>query len=815
MRWFVQQGWPVFPLRGKKPLAGSDGVKEATTSPATLQEWAGKYSNLNIGGACTHRLVIDLDPRNGADLDHDFPPTLTFRSGNGGLHLVYRLENNEQVKSGSEVLGKGIDIKTGPGSYIVLPTSIHPETGDRYEFVGGTEVALPPELYKRIQAAKMSVGGTGIGERSLLSTLLLRPPEIGSRNEWLAKVSGHYAKHYRKHRDLYQLHVELANQRLSIPLDDAEMSKTANSLWNMEHTGHVGRDFEEIATEDTGWLAADPGGRRLLTLGKLDGMGKNDPAIPIAATNFSPTVLGRILDPDTNEYTLDLQIRSTNQDEAVRVRVPLADLGDPRGLNRLLANYGLVLGCDGTPMIRSSLNQRLLRYLLSQPYPTYATQRYIGWSEEEGGYVLGDGVITKSGFRAEYQRNAPTPAVVEDTGRYMEFGFAESEEFAMKTLRRVCEFQDESTVAVFGAWWAARYARHLLERSGATLFPIVAIEASSGVGKTTGYFGLMNQLAGVFGGGVPTPAIARNRISYSQVAPVWIDDPDSTKPYMELFRAATQKAEVVKMNSTATNSVSFVLRAPIVVSGEFLDMSSEKAMIDRTVAITPPSPVGRMSKTNPKRPQLDDINALQADLYRIGPRVGGAAVAGHFLAWAARNEENISRVCAEMESTTVGRRGSVARTLLIGAVILDQMLDPTTNWKGGSNLDHVRVFLTPPEEPMPNSLTEDISYVDASFGWDNTLTKKILPVALRGVRDPNVVTRHEDGCIRFNVSQLAFWWKERNRGNIGRTESDGALGQQAKALIDMKVAEPNRTAKNRGYLLSESVSEVIYQRSLE
>jgi len=76
-------GWPIFPLNGKIPaIAGGRGVLDATTDPGQITEWWTRLPTANIGaGVPDGLLVIDVDPRNGGDLNdlgsgHDpLPPT--------------------------------------------------------------------------------------------------------------------------------------------------------------------------------------------------------------------------------------------------------------------------------------------------------------------------------------------------------------------------------------------------------------------------------------------------------------------------------------------------------------------------------------------------------------------------------------------------------------------------------------------------------------------------------------------------------------------------------------------------------------------
>jgi len=153
--------WRVFPLRGKNPAIpyphpkGSPdygkckgecglqghGVLDATDDITTITAWwSGRYAGCNIGGRIPESMIVlDIDPRNGGDeslaahekINGKMPDTLTTISGRGdsGVHLFFR---RPPGKLSSRRLGPGIDIKTSTG-YVVLPPSIHPDTGPPVE----------------------------------------------------------------------------------------------------------------------------------------------------------------------------------------------------------------------------------------------------------------------------------------------------------------------------------------------------------------------------------------------------------------------------------------------------------------------------------------------------------------------------------------------------------------------------------------------------------------------------------------------------------------------------------------------------------
>jgi len=78
-------------------------------------------------------VVIDIDPRHGGfesleQIKHLIEPTLTVRTGGGGLHYYY--STDEKVGNRTNVL-PGIDVR-GDGGFVVAPGSKH-VSGNYYE----------------------------------------------------------------------------------------------------------------------------------------------------------------------------------------------------------------------------------------------------------------------------------------------------------------------------------------------------------------------------------------------------------------------------------------------------------------------------------------------------------------------------------------------------------------------------------------------------------------------------------------------------------------------------------------------------------
>lgn len=119
------------PSPGKHPLT-EHGKDDATDDPDQVRQWWARWPWANIGVRPPEGVVIlDVDPRNGADLalaeveaQHGrLPITLTARTGSGGWHLWFRC--------GLPVRGRlceGVDVKTHTG-YVLVPPSRHVSGG--------------------------------------------------------------------------------------------------------------------------------------------------------------------------------------------------------------------------------------------------------------------------------------------------------------------------------------------------------------------------------------------------------------------------------------------------------------------------------------------------------------------------------------------------------------------------------------------------------------------------------------------------------------------------------------------------------------
>ena len=146
---YIDKGWWVLPClpKSKEPHFGliKRAYLDATNDIETVKLWAKLDPNMNVGiNAIKSGLVIlDIDFRNGGEIDLSWDKTYTIKTGDG-FHLYYQDTHPGQYRSSLT----GVDIKYK--GYVVAAPSIHP-SGHHYEIVDESPVApLPKQLEETI-----------------------------------------------------------------------------------------------------------------------------------------------------------------------------------------------------------------------------------------------------------------------------------------------------------------------------------------------------------------------------------------------------------------------------------------------------------------------------------------------------------------------------------------------------------------------------------------------------------------------------------------------------------------------------------------
>lgn len=136
----------------------------ATQDPKQIDAWWDEWPDANIGGVTEDLIVVDIDPRNGAEatmqalLDlYEFPTTVRNETQGGGDHLIYAVPH--PVKGGTNKLGKGVDIKAR-GGYILLPGSTI--EGRAYKWMNDRQIAPAPQwIVDQCKAVKAKTDAAG------------------------------------------------------------------------------------------------------------------------------------------------------------------------------------------------------------------------------------------------------------------------------------------------------------------------------------------------------------------------------------------------------------------------------------------------------------------------------------------------------------------------------------------------------------------------------------------------------------------------------------------------------------------------------
>jgi hypothetical protein len=153
---YALMGWPIVPLKGKRPIP-KDWPSKASTQEGTILNWLREFPEANIGiatGARAGFFVLDVDGEAGEESlvklqeQHGtLPTTLEGITGGGGRHILFQFPAGVELGNSNKALkAKKLDIR-GNGGQIVAPPSIHPTTGVVYEWVSDpatTAIAAAP-----------------------------------------------------------------------------------------------------------------------------------------------------------------------------------------------------------------------------------------------------------------------------------------------------------------------------------------------------------------------------------------------------------------------------------------------------------------------------------------------------------------------------------------------------------------------------------------------------------------------------------------------------------------------------------------------
>lgn len=799
-------GFNVLPagLGQKIPQVTWAEYQHQRTTPQLRQWFKGRRRNyLVITGSVSRLVVLDLDDQRAEQywygvLGDDLYNTARVKTSKG-FHAWWRLPEGQTAPrnvSRDDETGKW-DLR-GEGGLVVAPPSVH-ASGHVYEWIEGCE---PEHIAEVPTALLLALSNTGDAEgpqvRSMLSDLLGNPPDgTGNRNDWLSRVAGHYASMFSRFKDLYEQHVELANQMMAEPLDDAEVRKVTESIWRAEHRKLNGPE----PSAENGWLYGRDG--RLFSWEKIPQTRPAEYAW-LEWADFDLEALGAMTD---EHGRVSWRVR-VNRADGTSVECTLApsDLGTSQRFSVWMAGYKCSIPVNDH--MKGGITTRILRYLKAQNPPEYQEARWLGWHKDQG-FVTKDGVITKDGKQG-FSQVAPSEHLLDQPWDYGMGDFHTAREL----LSEVLTFHDETVTAVYGAWWAACLLKPQIQSAAGGMFPIMALEAPSESGKTTGFFGLMMELAGFTGTqGSYTRAAVQSALSVHANGPVWTDDMTDTSDLNEIIRQAAFGGSRTKKDADRHSQINEVFRAPWVLTGEALNgLDTAKALRDRVISLDVPSPTGRMSKHDPNRTQWSDIEALR-EQFRLQEYSG--TFVQQALKWMEKKGNAPTVAIPRLRVEGTDRRATKLAVIRYGARLLKHL----------SGEDWVVALV--------DQWTAELGVLQEGDN-DDALLLTVLPVVLRGYGVPEsagldangpipVFRDEETGSILFNIPALADAFARHQRSIMGKVEphihSPGALQRQVKSLgLDSerhrKQVRIPRTNKNvRYWVLPREISERVLLRS--
>jgi len=244
-------GWSVIPIesRGKRPLIPWEPFQHRRTEALEVADWFRRWPDANIAvvtGVVSGVLVLDLDPRHGADAslarwEQEQCPlagTVEARTGGGGRHLYFA--HPGEVIRNRVGLAQGIDLR-GDGGYAVAPPSVH-ASGEAYRWERSPETfllaPLPEWLRRQISKDPSHCGHPPAHWRGLLREGVAE----GGRNDAIASLAGHLLWHGLDPQVAADLLLSWNRVRCRPPLGDEEVMRTFESILRLHRRGENGNE---------------------------------------------------------------------------------------------------------------------------------------------------------------------------------------------------------------------------------------------------------------------------------------------------------------------------------------------------------------------------------------------------------------------------------------------------------------------------------------------------------------------------------------------------------------------------------------------
>ena len=246
---YVDNGWSVLPVRPEEKRPFMTNWLQYTKTRANkdmVSNWFSKLSGAGIGvvtGKISNIIVLDVEndcpiPIN--KLLEMYPTQMVSRSGSGGYHLFFQYPTTIAKVSNRVRIFDGADLRAD-GGFIVLPPTMHPTSGKRYEWVSEGYPGTFPKTLLDMQSEPKTQQGEG------WITEALRGVSEGGRNDTCARLAGYFFKKG-INSDIVETLLTEWNERNDPPLPIKEIRTTLKSI-ERSHAG-VTPQFTQVEFED-------------------------------------------------------------------------------------------------------------------------------------------------------------------------------------------------------------------------------------------------------------------------------------------------------------------------------------------------------------------------------------------------------------------------------------------------------------------------------------------------------------------------------------------------------------------------------------
>jgi RecA-family ATPase len=249
---YLEKGFPVIPLRGKKPLIKWERYQHELPTHEDITKWWSEFPNANVGivtGAISKLVVVDMDgPEGEAWVDNNMPRTSVYQKTGKGKHAIYKYPGYKVSNSVKEIHPE-VDIK-GDGGYIVAEPSVH-ENGTKYQWIciegfngfDDLEVYQPPQAQTCPAPDSFSNTGAGVRLNKDLSNAIPWglenfPCPMGNRNKTLAQLVGGWLNQNPDYWDALAKAKTWNDAQCQPPLGESELTRTVQSIYRRHVTNN-------------------------------------------------------------------------------------------------------------------------------------------------------------------------------------------------------------------------------------------------------------------------------------------------------------------------------------------------------------------------------------------------------------------------------------------------------------------------------------------------------------------------------------------------------------------------------------------------